>query len=158
MKRKTLLSVIGGSIFLLLAILILKSCFFYPDYNFESYENGYAITGCNNCSERMVFPDYYKRKPVLKISPLVLYPLRFSITGENIDSVKIIIIPESVELIEHEAFYGVVNLQEVHISKNVMEIAPSAFSGCDKMSIYGYTDSYAEQYAEENGIPFVAKE
>ena len=30
-----------------------------------------------------------------------------------------------------------------------------AFSECDNLTIYGYTNSYAETYAKENDIPFV---
>ena len=31
-----------------------------------------------------------------------------------------------------------------------------AFSECDNLTIYGYTNSYAETYAKENGITFVS--
>ncbi len=38
----------------------------------------------------------------------------------------------------------------------MMYIEHDAFSGCDKLTIYAPTGSYAEAYAKENNIPFEA--
>ena len=40
------------------------------------------------------------------------------------------------------------------IPRSVTHIA--GFAGCDQLTIHGYRDSYAETYANDNGIPFVA--
>jgi hypothetical protein len=40
------------------------------------------------------------------------------------------------------------------IPRSVTHIA--AFAGCDQLTIYGYRGSYAETYANDNDIPFVA--
>lgn len=46
------------------------------------------------------------------------------------------------------------NVEKVVIPESVTAIGNSAFYGCDKITIYGYPGSYAQQYAEENNIPF----
>lgn len=45
---------------------------------------------------------------------------------------------------------------KVVIPSSVTEIGYEAFYKCDNMAIYGYTNSYAETYANENGIPFIS--
>ena len=46
-------------------------------------------------------------------------------------------------------------ITKVVIPEDVTVIGSSAFYNCQKMSIYGYSGSYAETYAKENNIPFV---
>ena len=45
---------------------------------------------------------------------------------------------------------------KVIIPASVEEIGSCAFYKCENMTIYGYTNSYAQQYANENDIPFVS--
>lgn len=69
-----------------------------------------------------------------------------------------ITIPEGVTSIGSGAFAYCRNLAKVHIPASVTEIGNSAFYECeDGLTIYGVENSYAQQYAEENGIPFVAE-
>lgn len=68
-----------------------------------------------------------------------------------------ITIPGSVVNIEDESFILCTNLSAVRISENVTRIGERAFSGCDNLTIYAPSGSYAEQYAQENDIPFVAE-
>lgn len=65
-----------------------------------------------------------------------------------------IIIPEGVEEID-EAFRDCGRLKKVYLPKSVEKIAHFAF--CYKSTIYAPIGSYAEQYAKENNIPFVAE-
>ena len=45
----------------------------------------------------------------------------------------------------------------IHFSESVSYIDGFAFSGCDNLTIYAPAGSYAEEYAKENNIPFVAE-
>jgi predicted nucleic acid-binding protein len=68
-----------------------------------------------------------------------------------------ITLPENCWGIDHFAFSGCTNLKELHVSANLMNIGCEAFSYCSNLTIYAPTGSYAEQYAKENNIPFVAE-
>ena len=62
--------------------------------------------------------------------------------------------PKSIEKIASYAFEGCESLEKIVIYNNCVEIDDTAFDGCDKLTIYGIKDSYAEQYAAEHNIPF----
>ena len=47
-------------------------------------------------------------------------------------------------------------LSSITIPESVTSIGTDAFYRCDNLTIYGYAGSYAETYASENEIPFVA--
>ena len=64
-------------------------------------------------------------------------------------------LPASVVRIRPYAFAGCKDLTEIHLGQQVQSIGADAFSGSGLQTIYGYYDSYARQYAEENGYPFV---
>lgn len=68
---------------------------------------------------------------------------------------KKVLIGNSVRAIGDYAFAECGQLEKITIPKNVIDISPAAFSGCPNAVIYCYTDSYAHQYAVDNGIDFV---
>ncbi len=70
-------------------------------------------------------------------------------------SVVSVNIPGTVESIVNNCFTGCTNLKKVVIPESVTEIADNAFNGCGNLTIYCYEGSYAQSYAEENGIPYV---
>jgi exo-beta-1,3-glucanase (GH17 family) len=70
-------------------------------------------------------------------------------------SLNIIIIPEKVTSIGIQAFSYCTSLTSVTIPDNVTSIGEWAFLGSELLTIYGSPDSYAETYANENGITFV---
>ena len=68
-----------------------------------------------------------------------------------------ITIPDSVTSIGWYAFYGCTALTSITIPNSVTSIGEDAFYGCTLLTtIYGYTGSYAETYANTNGYTFVA--
>lgn len=67
-----------------------------------------------------------------------------------------IAIPNSVTSIGDGAFSGCKSLTEITIPDSVESIGAAAFEDCENLSIYGYTGSYAETYANESDIPFVS--
>ena len=71
-------------------------------------------------------------------------------------SLTSVIIPEHITEIGGWAFNGCSNLQQVMIHQNVNKIHKMAFNDCQNLTIYAPEGSYAEQYAKENNIPFVA--
>lgn len=79
-------------------------------------------------------------------------------TFESCGLLKKITIPDGVKTIDWWAFSNCINLEQIIIPESVDYIDPSAFDGCEKVTIYGYAGSYAEEYANENEIPFVALE
>ena len=74
---------------------------------------------------------------------------------ENKTSVVTVNVPNTAESIGENCFAGCISLQKITIPASVTEIAESAFDECENVTIYCYESSYAQSYAEENGIPYV---
>ena len=64
-------------------------------------------------------------------------------------------IPNCVTSIEEGTFERCTSLASITIPESVTSIDEQAFRSCDNLTIYGVAGSYAETYAEQNGIPFV---
>ena len=68
-----------------------------------------------------------------------------------------IMIPEGVTEIEDEAFCKCSNLKKIIFPKSPIKIGNSAFRKCGNLTIHAPAGSYAETYAKENGIRFLAE-
>ncbi|MBQ9832218.1 MAG: leucine-rich repeat protein, partial [Clostridia bacterium] len=79
---------------------------------------------------------------------LIYYP-----QGKSDDSY---IIPDGVTHIKGWAFESCGYLTKLTVPSSVTNIEEYAFIWCDNLTIYGSSGSYAETYAKENEIPFVA--
>ena len=66
-------------------------------------------------------------------------------------------LPSTLINISREAFMNCSELASIYIPENVTSIGILAFDGCKKLTIHAPAGSYAEQYAEENNIPFAAE-
>ena len=80
--------------------------------------------------------------------------------GRCIELIEITI-PESVTSIGDWTFSDCDMLEKIVIPRSVTDISTTAFRNdgnmiCENLTIYGYTNSYAETYAKEQNIPFVA--
>lgn len=65
-----------------------------------------------------------------------------------------ITIPEGVTRINYRAFEDCSNLTSITLPNSVTSIDWMAFSGCNNLTIYCEENSYAHQYAIEEGIPY----
>ena len=63
---------------------------------------------------------------------------------------------DNVEAIGQKAFYNCSNMESIIIPPNVKSIGNDVFHNCKKLTIYGFSGSYAETYANTNGIAFYA--
>ena len=68
-----------------------------------------------------------------------------------------IVLPDSVTALTYGVFAGCSGLASIRISESVASIQSTTFYGCSKLTIYAPTGCYAETYAKENNIPFVAE-
>ena len=68
-------------------------------------------------------------------------------------SLKQLILPDGLETIESGAFSSS-GLESIAIPASVTEIGAYSFSNYERLVIYGIPGSYAETYANENGITF----
>lgn len=66
-------------------------------------------------------------------------------------------IPDSVTSIGNWAFSDCSSLKSVMIPNGVTKIYQESFSDCPNLTIHAPAGSYAEQYAKENNVPFVAE-
>lgn len=73
----------------------------------------------------------------------------------NCTSLEKVTINGDVQLIGAAAFLNCENLKSVNIPKSVGYIGADAFGFCEKLTIKCYENSYAQYYAEENGIKYL---
>lgn len=70
----------------------------------------------------------------------------------------IVVIPSTCKTIRARCFAYSKALHRIWIPASVTSISLDAFDGSDNVIIYGERDSFAEQYADDNHIPFVLNE
>ena len=78
-------------------------------------------------------------------------------TFEQCTSLREIKIHDGVTSIGERVFYCCSALQNVSIPASVTSIGFVTFAGCKSLTIHAPAGSYAETYAKENNIPFVAE-
>ena len=113
------------------------------------------VTGYYGTDTYVVVPAMIGKKQVTRIGSCCFY---VSYVSENSrKDITFINIPEGVSDIGDRAFVGCKALLEIHIPKTVSVIGEYAFWECSSVSIHAPSGSYAETYATENNIPFVAE-
>ena len=68
-------------------------------------------------------------------------------------ALKTVELSNGVDRIYDKAFADCTGLEKIVIPQNVSAIGDDSFSGCDKLTIYCYSGSYAERYAINHDIP-----
>lgn len=147
--------------------------FFSDPFHYNIEDDCITITDISALSEFQPIPSEIDGYPVTKIANRGVYG------SFNMDSITEI--PDSVQVVETEAFLGLVGygFPDVMIPKSVTEIGEYAFGYTDytgnekmyqgdedvyydgrvrieNMIIRGYTGTAAESYANENGFTFIA--
>lgn len=107
-------------------------------YNVKEIKKN-AFRNCNSLTSIRI-PDY-----VTTINDNVFRNCK------NLESVEI---GSGISAIPATVFMNCENLNSVLIPKSVTSIDVTAFNNCPNVTIYGYKDSYAQQFAEENSINF----
>ena len=79
-------------------------------------------------------------------------------TFEHCDALEQLIVPRRVTTIGNSAFKDCVKFTSITIPRSVTSIGSTAFSYLNKLTIYGVAGTYAETYANDNGIKFVDKQ
>lgn len=99
----------------------------------------------------LAFPDFRALEKVkIASSVKIIGQLAF----DNCTNLNTIEIPYGVNTISDSAFKRCYYLSEIIIPDSVTSINDSAFTDCLSLTIYGYSGSYAEEYAKKNDISF----
>jgi hypothetical protein len=121
-----------------------------------------AFNGCSSL-EGVILPDSLESMGIgafRKCSSLVTVTIPAKLTiipvyaFEGCTGLAEVIISEGVTRINSWAFDNCSSLSKMVIPRSVSHIA--GFAGCDQLTIHGYSGSYAETFANDNDIPFVA--
>ncbi|MBR5528019.1 MAG: leucine-rich repeat protein [Clostridia bacterium] len=147
------------SLFILITAILLSvvfCCFYtasaetYGDLTYYNANGGIEILGCDMSATSVTIPGTIEGYPVLSIAEYAFYH------HTNLTSV---VIPDTVNRINEYAFYGCSNLQSVFIPDSVRHISELyTFDNCPKLTFMGYEGSYAQAYANGEGIPFTVVE
>ena len=129
-----------------------------------SYIGDSAFAGCQSLEEINI-PTYLKNEPYMLFSGCArLRKVNFaknyngSISQRmfsNCSDLESIAVPDGTKQIMSRAFYGCTKLKEIYIPQSVDYIDRNAFDECDNLKIIkGYTGSFAETFAKNNGFIF----
>jgi hypothetical protein len=106
-------------------------------------------TADNGCA--YLFADCTKLKSITVPEGVTAIPDR---TFSGSAYLQTVILPDTLTSIGNLAFYDCSGMEMVWINKNVVSIGSNTFQNCRKLTIHGVSGSYAETYANENGISF----
>ena len=103
----------------------------------------YVFSGCSNLEEILL-------SETIKVIPKGAFEASLKL--------KKIILTNGIQEVEEDAFKECINLREIFIPCKTKKISSLSFSYLDILLIRGVAGSYAEQYAKENDIAFVAQQ
>ena len=123
----------------------------------------YAFQGCSSLT-RMIIPSSVvsiSNHAFSQCTSLLSVTIPNSVTSigqyafSECTSLSSVTIPNSVITIDNAAFSRCSNLTSITIPDSVTKIAWDAFNVCNNLTIYGSSNTKAEEYAKKYGIPFV---
>ena len=140
-----------------------------------AFDKNTKLTSINVAAENTLYASVdgvlYRKNSKGKTEELVAYPAAkadevYSVAygiktiGDNAfsgaDKLKKIYVYKNVSSIGDNAFSGADALEAVYIASTVLDISSSAFDEGTSAVIYGVNGSYAQTYADANGIAFSA--
>ena len=130
---------------------------YMPDWDDEDYKEGVAIIGyVVEPIGDLVFPCELDGYPVTGIGVWYAITTDVVVGFEGCAELVSVTIPDGVTCIHDCAFRRCNSLTSVTIPDSVTYIgSDEAFEGCDELVLRVTKGSAGEQYAEENGIPYV---
>ncbi len=126
------------------------------------------VDGFKNCTrlkaiaipDRVTFLDYSAFENCISLEtvqlPTKLTAIREQ-TFKGCTSLKSIELPEQITSVGSEAFCNCINLETIYFSKGIKDIEPDILKGCNQVVIYGYKNTIAEDFAEENNLKFIER-
>ena len=129
----------------------------------EADADGLAITKYKGEATSFVIPGNIGGKAVARLADdsfrasCSLESGKKSAYNKKMYKTKAVIVQEGIVQIGATAFAGCVFMTDICLPTSVTEIAADAFKDCHKLTIHAPESSYAETYAKENNIPFVAE-
>ena len=117
-------------------------------------------------AEKIMIPSWMKEIPGWAFRDChslksVVIPVGVTSVGDeaflNCLNLKSVTLPLGLTSIGYGAFYGCHNLKDATIPSTVINWSSSSFEDCPNLTIHAPAGSYAEQYAKEHGIPFMAE-
>ena len=130
-------------------------------WGFENLPDGSVmITGYKGPDTKIHIPDRIGKQMVTAISDGVFDPIKSGRTKKQAEVLKKITeieVPEGITVIGREAFRFCGALTVITLPKSIGSIGSDAFEFCENLTVYVSAGSYAETYAKEHNIPFVAE-
>ena len=116
------------------------------DYTYVLLEDGRArITDYDGEDEELTVPDELDGHAVREIGEEAFY---------GCDALTSVTLPDGLTSIDDHAFYGCYSLTSVTLPDSLTFIGNYAFSFCDALTLIVPRDSYACQYAIDNGLSY----
>lgn len=140
-------------------------------YKFSSENGGITITGYKSKDPMVEIPAVIGKNPVIEIGCCAFEgnsAVRHVVIQNGVTEIswsafldckklQTVELPDSLTQIGRIAFCNCSALTKIRISKGTRIIADGAFANCPQLTIHAPAGSYAETYAKEQGIPFVAE-